>query len=65
MITNSGWAEFNIPTAFGSRVRNALKAEPCSVRLSTLVGAGNLWYGFGKTIMDMWASVRSLYLPSN
>jgi hypothetical protein len=50
------WAEFNIPTPFGSRVRNALKAEACSVRLSNLVGAGGLWYGFGKTIMDMYVT---------
>ena len=54
---DSDWAEFNIPSTFGSRVRNALKAEPCSVRLSNLVGAGNHWYGFGKTIMDMCACV--------
>lgn len=51
------WAEFNIPTPFGSRVRNALKAEACSVRLSNLVGAGGLWYGFGKTIMDMYVGI--------
>jgi len=52
-IIYSDWAEFNIPTPFGSRVRNALKAEACSVRLSNLVGQGGLWYGFGKTIMDI------------
>ncbi|KAF9246935.1 hypothetical protein BU15DRAFT_84527 [Melanogaster broomeanus] len=34
-------------------VRNALKAEPRSVKLSALVGAGGLWYGFGKMIMDI------------
>ncbi|KAF4619210.1 hypothetical protein D9613_005601 [Agrocybe pediades] len=49
----SDWAEFNIPAPFNSRVRNALKAEARSVRLSNLVGAGGLWYGFGKTIMDI------------
>ncbi|KIM68703.1 hypothetical protein SCLCIDRAFT_13481 [Scleroderma citrinum Foug A] len=49
----SDWADFNIPAPFGSRVRNALKAEPRSVRLSALVGAGGLWYGFGKMIMDI------------
>ncbi|KAF8901694.1 hypothetical protein CPB84DRAFT_1777208 [Gymnopilus junonius] len=52
-IIYSDWAEFNIPPPFGSRVRNALKADACSVRLSNLVGAGGLWYGFGKTIMDI------------
>ncbi|KAH9483042.1 DNA replication complex GINS protein PSF3 [Psilocybe cubensis] len=52
-IIYSDWADFNIPAPFNSRVRNALKAEACSVRLSNLVGAGGLWYGFGKTIMDI------------
>jgi len=47
------WADFVIPTPFGARVRNALKAEAKSVRLSSLVGAGGLWYGFGKMIMDI------------
>jgi len=49
----SDWADFVIPTPFGARVRNALKAEARSVRLSSLVGAGGLWYGFGKMIMDI------------
>ncbi|KAK0467939.1 uncharacterized protein EV420DRAFT_436380 [Desarmillaria tabescens] len=53
IVIYSDWADFNIPTPFGNRVRNALNAEPRSVRLSSLVGAGGLWYGFGKTIMDM------------
>lgn len=44
--------------AFGTRVRNAVKAEPRSVRLSSLVGAGGLWYGFGKMIADMCANNR-------
>ncbi|KAJ3507556.1 hypothetical protein NLJ89_g6233 [Agrocybe chaxingu] len=52
-IIYSDWAEFNIPAPFGSKVRNALKAEAKSVRLANLVGAGGLWYGFGKTIMDI------------
>jgi len=34
-------------------VRNALNAEAKSVRLSALVGAGGLWYGFGKIIMRL------------
>ncbi|PPQ99910.1 hypothetical protein CVT24_009591 [Panaeolus cyanescens] len=49
----SGWADFHIPAAFSGRVRNALNAETCSVQLSNLVGAGGLWYGFGKTVMDI------------
>ncbi|KAJ7117393.1 hypothetical protein C8R43DRAFT_1037497 [Mycena crocata] len=52
-VVLSDWADMIMPTAFGSKVRNALKAEPCSVRLSSLVGAGGLWYGFGKTVMEM------------
>lgn len=52
-----GWADFVIPTPFGARVRNALDAEARSVRLSNLVGAGGLWYGFGKLIMEMWVFV--------
>ncbi|TFK43139.1 hypothetical protein BDQ12DRAFT_731194 [Crucibulum laeve] len=52
-IIYSDWADFNIPAPFSTRVKNALKAEACSVKLSNLVGAGGLWYGFGKTIMDM------------
>ncbi|KAG7097164.1 hypothetical protein E1B28_004541 [Marasmius oreades] len=52
-IVYLGYAEFNIPPPFSSKVRNALRAEPRSVRLSNLVGAGGLWYGFGKTITEM------------
>ncbi|KAG6890923.1 hypothetical protein C0995_000880 [Termitomyces sp. Mi166 len=55
----SDWADFNIPTAFGPRVRNALKAEARSVRLAGLVGAGGLWYGFGKTISDILAEEQA------
>ncbi|KAH7930256.1 hypothetical protein BV22DRAFT_1055137 [Leucogyrophana mollusca] len=53
IILYSDWADFTIPAPFGPRVRNALKAEPRSVKLSGLVGAGGLWYGFGKMIMDI------------
>ncbi|KAL0581964.1 DNA replication protein [Marasmius crinis-equi] len=54
-IVYSEYADFNIPTPFSSKVRNALRAEPRSVRLSNLVGAGGLWYGFGKVIMEILA----------
>ncbi|KIJ70263.1 hypothetical protein HYDPIDRAFT_104950 [Hydnomerulius pinastri MD-312] len=53
IVLYSDWADFTIPSPFGPRVRNALKAEPRSVKLSALVGAGGLWYGFGKMIMDI------------
>ncbi|KAF9263595.1 GINS complex, Psf3 component [Marasmius fiardii PR-910] len=52
-IVYSGYADFNIPQPFSPKVRNALRAEPRSVRLSNLVGAGGLWYGFGRTIMEI------------
>ncbi|KAJ7368082.1 hypothetical protein DFH08DRAFT_1070854 [Mycena albidolilacea] len=52
-VVLSDWADMIMPPAFGSKVRNALSAEPCSVRLASLVGAGGLWYGFGRTIMEM------------
>jgi hypothetical protein len=47
------YADFTIPPPFSSRVRNALNAEAKSVKLSALVGAGGLWYGFGKIIMQL------------
>jgi len=53
VMEDSDWADFDIPAAFGPKVRNALKAEPRSVRLANLVGDGGSWYGFGKTTMDM------------
>ncbi|KAL0949600.1 hypothetical protein HGRIS_009647 [Hohenbuehelia grisea] len=61
-IIYSDWADFTIPTPFSSKVRNALKAESRSVRLSSLVGAGGLWYGFGKTIMEMLSDDQGLEL---
>ncbi|EIM88506.1 uncharacterized protein STEHIDRAFT_167783 [Stereum hirsutum FP-91666 SS1] len=52
MIVTMDWADWHIPTPFSSRVRNALNAEAKSVRLSSLVGAGGLWYGFGRSLME-------------
>ncbi|CDO74114.1 hypothetical protein BN946_scf185043.g164 [Trametes cinnabarina] len=49
----SDYADFTIPPPFSARVRNALNAEPRSVRLSALVGQGGLWYGFGRMIMRL------------
>ncbi|KAF7985192.1 hypothetical protein HWV62_7800 [Athelia sp. TMB] len=48
-----------MPAPYGSRVRNALKAEAKSVRLSSLVGAGGMWYGFGSTMAEMYAELHS------
>ncbi|EIW82214.1 hypothetical protein CONPUDRAFT_89650 [Coniophora puteana RWD-64-598 SS2] len=53
ILLYSDWADFSIPQPFGARVRNALNAEPKSVKLSGLVGQGGHWYGFGKMIMDI------------
>ncbi|KAI0282360.1 GINS complex Psf3 component [Russula aff. rugulosa BPL654] len=53
ILIYSDYADFTIPPPFSSRVRNALNAEAKSVKLSALVGAGGLWYGFGKIIMQL------------
>ncbi|KAF8592374.1 GINS complex, Psf3 component [Ramaria rubella] len=47
------YTDFTIPAPFSSRVKNALDAEPRSVRLSALVGGGGQWYGFGKMIAQL------------
>ncbi|KAF8525372.1 hypothetical protein JB92DRAFT_3087343 [Gautieria morchelliformis] len=47
------YTDFTIPTPFNTRVRNALNAEPRSVRLSALVGGSGQWYGFGKMIAQL------------
>ncbi|KZT20752.1 GINS complex Psf3 component [Neolentinus lepideus HHB14362 ss-1] len=49
----SDYTEFSIPAPFNARVRNALNAEARSVRLSSLVGQGGSWYGFGKLIVRL------------
>ncbi|KAH9853852.1 GINS complex Psf3 component [Lenzites betulinus] len=53
ILIYSDHADFTIPPPFSARVRNALNAEPRSVRLSALVGQGGLWYGFGRMIMRL------------
>ncbi|KAL4241356.1 DNA replication complex GINS protein PSF3 [Abortiporus biennis] len=53
ILIYSDYADFNIPPAFSARVRNALNAEPRSVKLANLVGQGGVWYSFGKMIMKM------------
>ncbi|KAI0771514.1 GINS complex Psf3 component [Trametes elegans] len=53
ILIYSDHADFTIPSPFSARVRNALNAEPRSVRLSALVGQGGLWYGFGRSIMHL------------
>ncbi|TFY80280.1 hypothetical protein EWM64_g3737 [Hericium alpestre] len=55
ILIYSDYADFTIPAPFSAKVRNALNAEAKSVRLSGLVGAGGLWYGFGKIIMKLLA----------
>jgi len=60
----SDWADVATPVAFGTRVRNALRAEPRSVKLSSLVGAGGLWYGFGKIIADILTEEQGLELET-
>ncbi|KAI0366357.1 GINS complex Psf3 component [Pilatotrama ljubarskyi] len=53
ILIYSDHADFTIPPPFSARVRNALNADPRSVRLSSLVGQGGLWYGFGRMIMRL------------
>ncbi|KAI0320631.1 GINS complex Psf3 component [Amylostereum chailletii] len=53
ILIYSDYADFPMPAPFSSRVRNALKADAKSVRLSALVGAGGLWYGFGKIMLPL------------
>ncbi|KAI0068899.1 GINS complex Psf3 component [Artomyces pyxidatus] len=53
ILIYSDYADFTIPSPFSARVKNALNAEAKSVRLSSLVGAGGLWYGFGKIVMRL------------
>ena len=47
------YADFTIPGPFVTRVQNALRAEPTSVKLAGLVGAGGLWYGFGRMLFSL------------
>ncbi|KAK7696620.1 hypothetical protein QCA50_001278 [Cerrena zonata] len=53
ILIYSDYADFNIPAPFSSRVRNALNAEPKSVKLCNLVGQGGVWYAFGVMIMRL------------
>ncbi|KLO18081.1 GINS complex, Psf3 component [Schizopora paradoxa] len=49
----SDFADCILPPPFSQRVRNALNAEATSVKLSSLVGSGGLWYGFGRMIVHV------------
>ncbi|KAI9574947.1 hypothetical protein HD554DRAFT_130270 [Boletus coccyginus] len=60
----SDWADVATPMPFGIRVRNALRAEPRSVKLSSLVGTGGLWYGFGKMIAEILTEEQALELET-
>ncbi|KAL5530198.1 PSF3 [Sanghuangporus sanghuang] len=53
MLLMSDFADCTVPQAFNQRVRNALNADPKSVKLSGLVGSGGPWYAFGKMIAGM------------
>ncbi|PAV20945.1 GINS Psf3 component [Pyrrhoderma noxium] len=53
MLLYSDVADCTIPPAFNQRIRNALKANPKSVKLSGLVGVGGLWYAFGRMILGI------------
>jgi GINS complex subunit 3 len=51
-----------MPQAFAPRVKNALNAEPRSVRLSSLVGQGGLWYGFGRMMIRLCVNQSRLLM---
>ncbi|KAF8628178.1 hypothetical protein AX15_004059 [Amanita polypyramis BW_CC] len=53
IVLYSDWADLVIPTPFTPRVHSALKAEPRSVQLASLMGAGASWYMLGRIIMDV------------
>ena len=55
------YADFTIPGPFNTRVQNALKAEPTSVKLAGLVGAGGLWYGFGRMLLELYVNNLRLH----
>jgi len=51
---DSDWADLVVPMPFTPRVYSALNAEPRSVQLASLMGAGASWYMLGRIIMDMY-----------
>lgn len=55
------YADFTIPGPFNTRVQNALRAEPTSVKLAGLVGAGGLWYGFGRMLLSLYVNDSQLH----
>lgn len=59
--SDRNYADFAIPGPFVTRVQNALKAEPTSVKLSGLVGAGGLWYGFGRMLLSLYVNWFQLH----
>ena len=59
--SDRNYADFTIPGPFSTRVQNALKAEPTSVKLAGLVGAGGLWYGFGRMLMSLYVNKFQLH----
>jgi GINS complex subunit 3 len=59
------YADFTIPGPFNTRVQNALKAEPTSVKLAGLVGAGGLWYGFGRMLLTLYVNYFQLHSTAN
>jgi len=61
ILIYSNYADFAIPGPFITRVQNALKAEPTSVKLAGLVGAGGLWYGFGRMLLSLYVNQLRLH----
>ncbi|VDC06136.1 unnamed protein product [Peniophora sp. CBMAI 1063] len=65
ILIYSNYAGFTVPPPFSNRVKNALKAEPKSVRLSALVGAGASWYAFGRIYMRLLSEEGATEMSEN
>ncbi|KAK2463144.1 hypothetical protein APHAL10511_004799 [Amanita phalloides] len=64
VVLYSDWADLVIPTPFTPRIHSALKAEPRSVQLAGLMGAGASWYMLGRIIMDIVQGARAQELSA-
>ncbi|KZV64616.1 GINS complex Psf3 component [Peniophora sp. CONT] len=65
ILIYSNYAGFTVPPPFSNRVKNALKAEPRSVRLSALVGHGASWYAFGRIYMRLLSEEGAAEMSEN
>ncbi|KAF8345988.1 hypothetical protein F5887DRAFT_1187461 [Amanita rubescens] len=64
IVLYSDWADLVVPMPFTPRVYSALKAEPRSVQLASLMGAGASWYMLGRIVMDIVQGGRAQELST-